>query len=490
VSRPNIVLLMCDQLRADALGCYGNPFVATPVIDTLAARGSQFESAYTPSPVCVPARQSLITGKEPTTTGCFDNGFPYCLTTPTMMGTLTAGGYRTHGVGKMHFPDPPDNMMGFQTRDIGEEFGGADVDDYRRFLEDVGYGYVTRPHGLREEMYYVPQLSPVPERLHFSHWVADKSIEFLQNRDHDDPYFLWASFIAPHPPFAPPEPWHRIYPPMLMPDPHTPVGGQGLLTIHNEHQNRYKLRDGGSDRRLNQLMASYYFGSISFVDAQIGRILDAIDEAGDRDNTLVVLTADHGEFLGDYGCYGKRSFLDVAARVPLIAAGPGFCQEKRQDVASLIDIAPSILRAAGVAGDAEFDGLALQEVLERDAIFGQFQQGNLALYLACTRDWKYIYSVYDQKEYLLDRVRDPRETRNLAYNPYRRDVLLDMRAIAVGHFDELAACDMDALANNRVDELGRSSDGEFLKSLDVDEDADALIFTRAQRDAPGGYRMR
>jgi arylsulfatase len=246
---PNILLLFCDQLRADVLGCYGHPFAVTPAIDGLAARGTVFDSAYTPSPVCVPARCSLVFGAEPGETGCHDNGFPMPGDPPSLMSRLADQGYRTHGVGKMHFSGRPPERWGFHTRDVGEEFGTAAGDDYVRFLAERGYGHVERPHGLRSEMYYLPQLSPVPEQLHYSHWVADRSLDFLRTRPRDQPFFLWSSFIHPHPPFAPPSPWHRLYPPALMPDPRRPPSGAELLTVHNIKQNRYKFRDGGEDRR-------------------------------------------------------------------------------------------------------------------------------------------------------------------------------------------------------------------------------------------------
>ncbi len=452
MERPNILLIMCDQLRADALGAYGASVVLTPHIDALAADGAVFDSAYTPSPVCVPARASLITGEEPAVNACFDNDDPMPDST-TFMDALTGVGYRTHGIGKMHFQPDGQAMRGFESRSRGEEFGCAETDDYLAFVSDQGFDHVEHPHGLRDEMYYVPQLSPVSEPAHHSRWVADESVRFLEERPVDRPFLLWASFIAPHPPFAPPSPWHRMYEPSLMPEPFRPDGGEGLLTTYNDLQNRYKYRDGGWDRRLVQLIKAYYASSVSYVDAQIGRIVTELKAKGLFESTVIILTADHGEFLGDYGCFGKRSFLDAAARIPLIVRGPGFVPSRRSEPVSLIDVYPTILEAADVEGSPRA-GVSLRSPIQRQAVFGQFQQRELGLYCVITPEWKYIYSALDRREYLIDRLRDPRETQNLAYNVRVSSEVEQMRAMAVAHFPDLDGLDLAARTGNRPLQLG------------------------------------
>ncbi|MDZ8201679.1 sulfatase-like hydrolase/transferase [Microbacterium sp. SSW1-59] len=475
--QPNIVILFADQLRADALGCYGNRMTDTPACDSLAASGTRYDAAYTPSPVCVPARSAFITGLEPQHGECFDNEMPMSQAT-TFMDELTTAGYRTHGVGKMHFTPDGASLRGFQTRDTGEEFGTPETDDYLDFVASRGFDHVEHPHGLRDEMYYVPQLSPVPEELHHSHWVADRSIAFLDQHDQNRPFLLWSSFIAPHPPFAPPSPWHRRFEPSAMPDPFIPQGSDGLLTVFNRLQNRYKYRDGGTDRRLEQLRSAYYFASVSYLDSQIARILRALDDVGCRENTVILLSADHGEFLGDYGAYGKRSFLDVAARVPLIINGPGFSEEVRNEPVSLIDVRPTLLELAGIDYE-ERDGAALvpQPPAQR-AIYGQFQDGELGLYAVITHEWKYIWSAFDRAEFLIDRIRDPRETRNLAFNPRRREVVEDMRARARAHFDDLTDTDFAALSANGPLPLGERPSEDLLRALralERDPEASTLV---------------
>ncbi len=475
-ARPNVLILFSDQLRADALGAYGNTVVETPAIDALAAGGVLYEAAYTPSPVCVPARSSFVTGLEPQHGDCFENEMPMSVAS-TFMDALADAGYRTHGVGKMHFTPDPAALRGFQTRDVGEEFGTAHTDDYLAFVADSGYGDVERPHGLRDEMYYVPQLSPVPERLHHTRWVADRSRDFLRQQSPDRPFLLWSSFIAPHPPFAPPSPWHRRYEPSLMSDPFEPPGSSDLLTPWNRLQNRYKYRDGGRNRRLDQLIRAFYLASVTYLDAQVSRILEALEEHGLRDDTVILLTADHGELLGDYGGYGKRSFLDAAARVPFVINGPGFPTGRVTDVVSLLDAYPTVLELAGVAPERR-DGESVRHLTPGRAVFGQYQEKDLALYAVVTSPWKYVWSAVDRHEVLVDRVRDPRETMNIAYNPRRRDVLLQMRRMATEHFDGLAGVDLDRESGNTPLRLGERPGPGSRNAFDAlgrDRDAATLV---------------
>ncbi len=474
--RPNFLILFADQLRSDVLGAAGNPIVQTPALDSLAQRGLSFVNAYTPSPVCVPARSSFITGLEPQSGSCFENQNDTS-SASTFMDALGAAGYQSRGVGKMHFTPDGGALRGFDARDVGEEFGTAESDDYLAHLGENGFGFVEHPLGLRDEMYYVPQLSPVPERLHHSHWVADKSIDFLNNRDQDQPFLLWSSFIAPHPPFTPPAPWHRRYEPSVMPEPVIPQDSESLLTSYNHLQNRYKYRDGGYDRRINQLIKAYYYASVSYLDSQVARILGHLEHLGLRDSTYVIVTSDHGELLGDYGSYGKRSFLDAAARVPLILAGPGIDAGRSASLASLVDVYPTLLELAGLGHDAR-DGRSLLRADPERAIFGQYQSGELGLYAVITSEWKYIWSAFDRREYLIDRLHDPQETLNLAYNPRRRQPLIELRARASDHFADLRGHDFDALSGNVPLLLGAPPSVDSMRSMDAiqkDRDAATLV---------------
>lgn len=418
-TRPNILLLFTDQQRHDTIAALGNPIIKTPSLDRLAREGTAFTQAFTPSPVCMPARCALVTGLPPHRSGCVDNhGMPFHL--PSFMRGLRDAGYQTHGVGKMHFDPDHRHPWGFESRDLSEE--GHDDTDFHAHLEAAGYGHVLEANGLRGEYYYIPQPSQLPERLHETRWIGDRSVAFLERRDRSRPFFLWSSFIKPHPPFENPAPWNRLYRSAEMPAPHKPANFEEALCFWNHVQNRYKYRDGGDDTHLMRTLRAAYYGCISFVDQQIGRVLAALGD--ELDNTLVLFSSDHGELLGDYGCVGKRCMLDAACRIPLIARWPGrFVAGTRCDrPVTLLDVFPTFQKAAGVAawrGCEEGDDLVsiADGRTGRDHVFSQFSTDHAGLYMITDGRWKYIYSAADKREWLYDRHTDPGESHNKAGNP-------------------------------------------------------------------------
>lgn len=430
--RPNILLLFTDQQRFDTIAALGNPYIQTPTLDRLVAEGTSFTSAYTPSPVCIAARCSLILGQYAHQTGCTAN-LPMPQERTSLMELLAAEGYQTHSTGKMHFWPDSHKMWGFESRDYSEEGGMREGDDFCDHLRHHGLDHIQDPNGVRSEWYYLPQPSQLPARVHHSTWVADRSIEFLGRRDRARPFFLWSSFIKPHPPFESPVPWNRLYKPVEMPYPHVPRGHEQLLTYWNRLQNRYKYRDEGFDGNLVRLIRAAYYAAISFVDYNAGRILAALERSGDLEHTLVMFASDHGELLGDYDSYGKRSLLDPAARVPLLVRWPArFTPGRRCDqVVSTVDVMPTLLQAADIPVPGEAAGVDLAQVaeghVERDEVFTQYQEGGWALHGITTGQYKYGYSAPDNREYLFRREPGRLDERNLAGNAAYAKVLVDLR---------------------------------------------------------------
>jgi arylsulfatase len=418
----NIVLIFTDQQRFDTIEALGNPIIKTPNLNRLVDKGVAFTRAYTPCPVCIPARYALHTGILPCISDCVMNE-----TMPegheSFMEILSRHGYQTHGVGKMHFEfddKTPDYLWGYASRDVSEECVIAD--DYTAFLRKNGYDHVHDPHGVRSEMYYIPQPSQVPARLHNSSWVVDKSIDFLNKRDTSKPFMLMTSFIKPHPPFESPTPWNKLYRGPQMPLPKRPQDTENLLTYWNKVQNRYKYKDQGSDDHLARTIKASYYGAISFIDYNVGRLLDYLELHHLFDDTIIVFSSDHGELLGDYDSYGKRTLLDSAVRIPLVMVHPDvsggtICNTP----VSLIDIMPTFLDAAGIERSEALDGDSLLDLCSnpknRDCVYSQYQRNEYGLYMMVTEQFKYIYSAPDQKEWLFDLVTDPDETRNKALNP-------------------------------------------------------------------------
>lgn len=417
----NILLIFTDQQRFDTIEDINNPVIKTPAINSLVHDGTTFTSAYTPCPVCVPARFTMHTGLMPHNSGSFDNGATRN-DLDSFMTILNNNGYQTHGVGKMHFTikdEPYSTLWGFESRDLSEEV--SDYDDFNKYLINNGYDHVFDTNGVRGEMYYIPQTSQLPQKHHNTTWVADRSIDFIKSRDDDRPFFLMSSFIKPHPPFDPPTPWNKLYRAPNMPMPKITHDDENLYTHFNRQQNRYKYRDNGTDLNLIRTIKAYYYASVSFVDYNVGRIIDSLKEKGLYEDTMIIYTSDHGEFLGDYNCFGKRSFLDSAARIPMIVKSPDMESDVICDTpVNLADIYPTILGYAGIEPEIDCDGLNLDDVakknVEREVIYGQIGDKQRGLYMALNKDYKYIYSAGDHKEWLFSRSIDPTETHNLAYS--------------------------------------------------------------------------
>ena len=471
--RPNILLVFTDQQRADTIAALGNPILRTPVLDRLCREGTAFTRCYTPSPVCVSARCAMISGLPPHQTGSFDNDFmPQGV--GSFMERLAAEGYQTHGVGKMHFVPDPRRMWGFESRDLSEEF--PDADDFRALLAQRGYGHVEDPHGVRSEMYYIPQPSQLPAELHHTAWTADRSIDFLRRRDRNRPFFLMMGFIKPHPPFESPTPWHKLYRAAEMPPPRRPEGFDNLLCYWNRVQNRYKYRDHGYDELLVRTIRAAYYSCISFIDYHVGRVLEALGEQ--IDNTLIVFTSDHGELLGDSGSFGKRCMLEGSARIPMIVRWPGRMPAglRCSTPSTLLDLWPTFLSAAGIR-DAQVceEGVGLTGLAAGTAqgrwVFSQYQHSGYGIYMAASATGKYVYSEPDQREWFFDLTGQEGEGNDRSSDPACANALAEARAALV--------------ARLRRDGYTKPLDGEGWRTYprrQIPDDPDAgLLF----QDAPG-----
>lgn len=449
MNKANILHIFTDMQRADTIGATGNHVIKTPHLDRLCKEGVAFTNAFSPSPVCISARCSMIHGQYPHDTGCYENTPMPTDGRDTFMTALTRAGYRTHGIGKCHFSSDSYALRGFESRERQEE-GGASIADldrnpYLKYLRDNGYDHICEAYGVRGEMYYIPQPSQLPAEHHPTQWVGNRSIAFIKNRSADrQPWYLFSSFIHPHPPFCPPNPWHKLYRPTMMPLPVMPDDHRSLHTFINRLQNRFKYRDQGRDLNLIRAIKAYYYACISFIDYQIGRILKTLESTGQLDNTLILFTADHGEYLGDYSCWGKRSMHDAAARVPMIVRMPGRFDSGAvcETPVSLVDVAPTFLSITETEMQSHKpSGVDLLDIIsgnsDRKYVYSQLSTGSrmaailgvgspamydsareevaaASMYMCVSREWKYFYSAPDDREFFFDRLGDPQEKRNKA----------------------------------------------------------------------------
>ena len=442
--RPNILFVMTDQQRADALGC-AQDWMHTPSLDRIAAEGVRFTQCVTTTPVCVPARVTLATGRYPHNNAVWNNmDYTLPVDAPTWMRAIRDLGYRTSLFGKTHLhPHRGDlreraHLLRAYGLDDVDEIGGPRasahvmshmtaewehkglLDAYR---EDYAERFANKPH--------VARPSTLPLEDYADVYVGQQAKRYLESYGRDQPWFCWVSFGGPHEPWDAPEPYASLYRPEDMPPP-VPrpevdqPRPQGWLDYHMEHHSPV-LEPGDVEA-----MRANYAGNVTLIDDQIGQIVRVVEQRGELENTVIAFTSDHGEMNGDWDLIYKVNFLDGALGVPLIvrtpatAAGGGFASDA---LVENCDLGPTLVELAG--GELEhhqfarslLPALASAGAAHRDEALSEFR----GEFLLLTRDWKMALNC-DGKSYLLfDRHADPRETRNLAGLPEYAAVENDLR---------------------------------------------------------------
>ncbi|WP_026821077.1 sulfatase-like hydrolase/transferase [Arthrobacter castelli] len=411
--KPNVLVLMADQFRWDAIAAHGDPAIYTPNLDRLVRSGVSFRNCYTETPVCVPARATMLTGRLGHQTGVLDNQDSLDPCSETFAKALSQAGYRTQAIGKMHF-SPPRQHHGLDQMLLSEEIPESPQDDdYLTYLLEGGYGHVKEPHGIRHELYYQPQVSQLPPDRHTTAWTGRQTVEFLRERKSEpEPWLCWTSFIKPHPPFDPPSNWYDRYDPLEMRDPKRAEPELNRLERNVRLQHRFKWTSPDIPTTLIRTMRAYYYASVSFVDHWIGAILDELESSGERSNTLIVFTADHGEYLGDHWAYGKRGFHDSAAKVPMVLSRPGTLPESTEvnSMTGLANLSSTILETAGLpslggSSDSLLSAARSDAAASTEPWIGLFGHGDRSIYAAMDGTVKYTYSAGDDREaiYAMDR---------------------------------------------------------------------------------------
>lgn len=436
--RPNIVLIMADQMRGDCLGIAGHPVVETPVLDCLAARGAWFRHAYTAVPSCLPARAVFHTGFTPWHTGllgmgegqpAIPNDYPH-----TMAGELARAGYRTHLVGKGHF-GPPRSPMGFESMELEEasRMTGPEKDDYRLWFAAHAPGPVTPDdHGVDSNSW---QARPwhTEEWLHPTAWAVTRTIEFLEGRDRARPFFLNLSFVRPHSPYVPPAPYFDMYWRRTTPAPS--VGD--WAGVHDRPVTDPNAWRGRLSPERVHRARSGYLGEISFIDAQLDRLMMWIRR---RDpalfgTTWFLFVSDHGDMQGDHHLWRKTYAYEGSARIPFIVAppagsGPVAAGRGVDGPVELRDVLPTVLEIAGVPVPTAVDGASLLPFVrgERPA-WREYLHGEHSTCYAPEQEMQYVTDGRRKYVWLpragvhqfFDLEADPGETRDLAADPARRE---------------------------------------------------------------------
>lgn len=482
--RPNILLITTDQQHFTALGAT-NPAIKTPNIDRLCEMGTRFDRAYCPSPVCTPSRASIITGQYPSQHGAWTIGVKLPEETPTVGAMLSEAGYKTGLIGKAHFQPLAGESLEKQPilRDIdfwrgftGPFYGFDHIELVRNHADEahVGQHYAAwmEDRGLADWQEYFQPLPgksskhapkkaenapywareerswALPEDMHYTPWIGDRSLEFIEAAQKESsPFFLWTSFPDPHPPYTVPEPWASMY------DPEDMEPGEVVPGEHERNPRHFAMTQQpspdfddwhvpyeahGCDSHLYDKEAlkkdmAVYYGMMSFLDQQIGRILDHLESNDLLKNTLIVFTTDHGHFLGQHGLVAKGPFhYEDMLRIPFAACWPGRIPASGvcQDIQSLIDLTPTFLEAAGVEIPGGVQGVSQMGAWERKAkaprrfAICENRHNPENPHVTSYIEQRYKISVYRTGEdgELFDLENDPNELTNLWHEPSCVDI--------------------------------------------------------------------
>lgn len=419
----NFLFLFSDEHRQSTLGCYGSPTVKTPNLDSLAARGTRFENAYTPSPICVPARGSLATGKWAHQGPYWDNIFSYHGECPSWHHRIRDNGHDMAVTGKLHY------------RSVEDDNGFTEEIDTMHMMSGVGdlIGSIRKP--------------PPPPRLgmpilaagtgpgdctynEYDQRVADAAIQWIEQRTRtgdERPWSFMVSFARPHYPLTCPREFYDMYDPRTIELPSHYAGNNPAR--HPWIEELAKTINYGDHFRdedhIREGIASYY-ALVTFMDHQLGRVLAALDETGCTDTTRVLYSSDHGDNISSRGLWGKSTMYEESCAVPLIMAGPDIpAGHVVKTSVSLIDIYPTAIASLGYDLTEEEQALpcrSLYDFIEREepdrTVFSEYHAmgSSHASFMVRFGDWKYIYYVTFEPE-LFNLADDPEETRNLAGNP-------------------------------------------------------------------------
>ncbi|MEL6288549.1 MAG: choline-sulfatase [Pseudomonadota bacterium] len=440
----NILLIMADQLAPQFTGAYGHPLVKTPHIDALSARGMRFDAAYCNAPLCAPSRFSFMSGQLVTRIAAYDNASEFPASVPTFAHYLRQMGYQTCLSGKMHFVGP-DQLHGFETRVTTDIYPSdyAWTPDWELPDERIDKWYhnmeTVREAGVAATTFQIDYDEEVA-------FAARRQL-FEYARDRSRPFCMVASFIHPHDPYVARPEWWDLYDHAAIEMPENVPGPDE--------------QDGFSRRLMDGIEASTvhvtdaevrrarhaYFANVSYFDSKVGELVRTLDETGMLDETVVFVTADHGDMLGERGLWYKMNFFEHSARVPLVAAGPGVAQGTARNACSLVDILPTFLDIAATSKNdlptmgQPVDGRSLMPLLRGDddpidEAIGEYcaEMTPSPVFMIRRGRYKYIHCDVDPPM-LFDLERDPAERANLADDPAFADIAEAFRAEVAGRWN-------------------------------------------------------
>lgn len=466
--RPNILFMMADQMRSDALSCAGNKAIRTPNLDMLASEGVRFAKAFSSTPSCTPARAAILTGLSPWYHGMLGYGviatrYPFELPR-----AMTDGGYFSCSLGKDHFGWNGTTNEGISHGyDKTNLYDGLpeEVDDYDEWFMKTDPGVDPMATGL-EYNDYRGKAYALPEYYHPTAYVGRAAVDFLETYNSSQPFFLKVSFHRPHSPYDPPESWMEQYRPEDMPNPYVGGNWDSRYAIHYNTTPNPGIWCGDVGLDTVRVSRQAYYGNVAFIDEWVGLILKTLEERGLADNTFVLFTADHGDMLGDHYHFRKTYAYFGSAQIPMMFKWPlsmdkvhsGPITEPRgsvrEEIVELRDLLPTFLDVGGLPIPDSLNGSSLLHLLQSgsetdkdepsEPAWRKYLDLEHSLCYNITNHWnaltdghiKYIFRAYFDDEQLFDLDFDPEELFNLAFEEEWQDELATWRQRMVVQFEE------------------------------------------------------
>ncbi len=427
----NVLILMSDEHTRSVCGAYGNSLARTPALDRLAGKGVRFGNAYTPSPICIPARASFATGAPVFEHRCWSSAEPYYGQQASWMHRLRERGHRVTSIGKLHYRSAADDI-------------GFSESILPMYVANGGRGW---PQGLqRKPMAEFPEAVEMATLLgpgetsytRYDRDIAAAAVDWLERQAPREtaPWVLFVSFVSPHFPLSSPAEFHDPFRGVELPAPY-----DRDPPAHASHPVEAQMREFWDyaeyfSAESEAVGLRNYYGLCSFLDDNAGRVLDALEGAGLADDTLVIYTSDHGDLIGNHGIWGKSFMYEDSAGIPLIVRGPGIAAGVNPTPVTLADLAATIELAVGadpVRPQAPWRGRPLQDFIGRPQpdrpVIAEYHDGGspCGVFMLRLGPWKLVYYAEGNPPQLFDLERDPREIEDLAADPSRQTILAQLR---------------------------------------------------------------
>ena len=427
----NVLIIMSDEHTRSVMGAYGSAQAHTPTLDRLAAEGTRFDNAYTPSPICISARASFATGTQVFEHRCWSSAEPYYGQQQSWMHRLRERGHQVASIGKLHYRAAQDDC-------------GFSESILPMYLANGGIGW---PNALlRKPMVDFPEAAQMaallgPGETEYTQYDRDitaAAVAWLQQQkgNGDRPWVLFVSFISPHFPLSAPLEFYDLYQDIELPLPYDrDVQTRLRHPVIDQMRAIWNYADYFDPRSEIEGLRNYY-GLCSFVDANVARVLDALESNGFADSTQIIYTSDHGDMIGNHGIWGKCFMYEDSAGIPLTLSGPGIDAGENATPVSLVDIAATVEAAVGseqVAAEHRWQSRSLADFIARPEpdrpVLSEYHDGGspCGIYMLRQGKWKYVYYAEGNPALLFDLESDPRELSDLSRDPAFRNTLASLR---------------------------------------------------------------